>query len=111
MTEKDKNILKYQFAINFMSKKPEEVASYIEKEFTLYPYNSQEFIEQHLLPTLLLKSKHSLCEKLGLQTDLQKRESLFLQEEYHYLQSLLDGSKKLKEHEDPSYLPEEVASS
>lgn len=65
LSERDKNILRYQFAINFMSKRPDDLGAFIEKEFDLLS-NAEYFINTHLLPTLLHKSKsfHARDSKL-----------------------------------------------
>jgi hypothetical protein len=51
ITQRDLNVIKYQFAINFMSKKPDEMASFVEQELSLMD-NCKDFVNDHLLPLL-----------------------------------------------------------
>ena len=56
MSSKERNIFRYQFLLNYLTKKsPEEAIALIEQHFMLIS-NFEEYIKGKLIPLLTLKS-------------------------------------------------------
>ena len=100
ITPKERDIFKYEFTINFMSKRTlDEAFRYVKESLGLIAHY-ENFIKHQVLPCLERKSTQQDLHKLPQRSSL-KRESHFLQQEFLYLQSLLDGSDTLSKNREP----------
>jgi hypothetical protein len=66
LTIKERNIFRYQFVLNYMSKKPEELLNFVESNMQFITHYAT-FIQSKLVPLLELKSQNqNLGEAAGL---------------------------------------------